>query len=1130
MVNAEMDFEFPSELLVRPLVPIGVTGLDTLNNAIHRSVWEALSGSRKQDRPPVLFKLLSPSHEFLRPKAKKTQYEMHIPKGILKRAWVHKHLTSVPAVLVIFYDLDWDDPHWEERMLECTSRVQSMRVALEGRSTRICVVLIQQKPSMPSDEDPLAADRASALMLSADLNQKSLFILPNVNNINGFTARLEKAFFELSTSYYSHEVRSIKSHREHLNKKTHYYLFVRHHFKMAFFSELKGDLHAAHTLYLEAYNNLFDVRWSDTNEFEIKTCAGFIAYKICRALFLLNKPKEAISHFKAHIEHYRTKMGHPQLLFQHYAWLSKQYSMFGDLYAEMVHVHGIAAAQTQHPGFYYQLAAKHAINRKDIALQLCPEDITYPSQDPLENTNQLEFFGQRAWRACKLSVEPLDPDTERLGVQAIQFIERKQIKHSVIIIGLLGNAITQFKTYRCPRMRRQLVVKMADEYYAAKDYGKALTLLTHMLWDYRIEKWLLIFDKLLSTALSCAYLTASPSDYVSLTIEALARLPQPQRLLSNLKSISQGGVPEPEPVITDSLDLASAAEAWAASVSSLKNKDPTAYHPITVDMTNVFSPIHCKATVSEALHNSVVILVHLRSELVDEIKIANVSACLGLSSSTCETKAIEPGPYTLSPDVILSFTCKVQPQIQDVAKPVQIVSVLVLIGSPEGREIILKFTGLPQDHSYPHPELLHFRCKTGNECVDKFSSLETVVTKEIARRQPRCDLLVEMSEPALLSDWFPVLVTVKSRESSSIHSIKLSVTLCDQTTEQHTIICEKVGSELMSLPLMYNHDSLDAGKEFSYNFLVKSTAVGERQFNVQVTYIVEGDECLLEKVVRFNVVEVFELTTKFMNKKFDILSNVYSRETFLVQAKITSLSPWPVIIESTSFSLGDNVEFETDYTCSLSGSLLVKNAVGLCVACLKTDKPSDKAVKLASLTINWSRKTDGDETASVNTMTVDCVTSIEDTPVTVSLEPPVCSHEQPLEPNANALQPSKSCLHLHHRVRVAFPVVYKLTNHTSFLLSFRLNMEASEAFMFSGHKQVIINLLPESTSSLHYVLCPLVAGPVVLPRLRLSPLTPAISHALITHILDRMLPTALYILPPIKQLNQEETKVPTITL
>lgn len=48
----------------------------------------------------------------------------------------------------------------------------------------------------------------------------------------------------------------------------------------------------------------------------------------------------------------------------------------------------------------------------------------YPEPDPLVGWDRLEFYGQRAWRPCKLSAEPLDPDMERLGILALQFVER----------------------------------------------------------------------------------------------------------------------------------------------------------------------------------------------------------------------------------------------------------------------------------------------------------------------------------------------------------------------------------------------------------------------------------------------------------------------------------------------------------------------------------------------------------------------------------------------------------------------------------------------------------------------------------------------------------------------------------
>lgn len=55
----------------------------------------------------------------------------------------------------------------------------------------------------------------------------------------------------------------------------------------------------------------------------------------------------------------------------------------------------------------------------------------YPEPDPLVGMDQLEFYGQRAWRPGKLSAEPPDPSKEKLGIQALQYQEKHQVHHEV---------------------------------------------------------------------------------------------------------------------------------------------------------------------------------------------------------------------------------------------------------------------------------------------------------------------------------------------------------------------------------------------------------------------------------------------------------------------------------------------------------------------------------------------------------------------------------------------------------------------------------------------------------------------------------------------------------------------------
>lgn len=125
--NTTDEFDLPLELYAKPLALVGLSGLDTINNAVHKAIWETFNNNRKIERCSISFKLIDNAHEFPVVKPKRNSYEWYIPKGILKKNWINKYLHEIPAVMVIFYDLDWNDSQWNEKMIECASRVQSMR-------------------------------------------------------------------------------------------------------------------------------------------------------------------------------------------------------------------------------------------------------------------------------------------------------------------------------------------------------------------------------------------------------------------------------------------------------------------------------------------------------------------------------------------------------------------------------------------------------------------------------------------------------------------------------------------------------------------------------------------------------------------------------------------------------------------------------------------------------------------------------------------------------------------------------------------------------------------------------------------------------------------------------------------
>lgn len=70
-------------------------------------------------------------------KPKRQSYEWYHPKGILKRNWVPKHLHILPAVIVVFEDLEWNDMQWVEKQQHCVQTIQTLRKSIQVGSLEI---------------------------------------------------------------------------------------------------------------------------------------------------------------------------------------------------------------------------------------------------------------------------------------------------------------------------------------------------------------------------------------------------------------------------------------------------------------------------------------------------------------------------------------------------------------------------------------------------------------------------------------------------------------------------------------------------------------------------------------------------------------------------------------------------------------------------------------------------------------------------------------------------------------------------------------------------------------------------------------------------------------------------------
>ncbi|XP_058459958.1 trafficking protein particle complex subunit 11 isoform X2 [Malaya genurostris] len=634
----------PSELVTTAQPLVGLSGLDVQRNTIHKTIWDAFNNGKKPESESIQYKLLPTNYEFPVSKPKHQSYEWYHPKGILKRNWMLKHLHVLPAVVVLFQDLEWNDPQWSEKQLQCASIIQSLKNSLQGRNTRLAVILLQKGTAVPQGEDMLASERAAHLTGTCDITAKMLFVLPHNDHLMGHISRLHSAFLELAQSYYTQMMKQIRLHRDQLTD-SHQILKIRHQFKQGFISELKLDQSNALRHYRQTYANLDEIRIIDTNCLEIKTVAGFVNYKICRLFFKLNAPKDSISHFKNHINKYRNRAGFKELLFEHYAWLSVQYSAFGELFCDAVK-NGLAPLQTQHPGIYFHKAAEYIGKRKETFLQcsaLAPTS-DGPSgvvgQNLSVNSNSAlysDFFGIRGTKTG-------EPVSEQHIICLVQDME-KAYNHSATIITLLGQAMAQYKVYKCLRFRKKLAIDMAEEYLKCGDYSKALTLYSLMLSDYRVDKWYTIFTEVLLKTLRSAYLSASVPDFVACSIEALSpriAMEKADRILilENLWKVFHNVSPVSSSQIAPEL-----CTSWHTALTSFNT-------PIKLDLDRLNDLLECKISFEkrqirndEKLH----LQLYVRSIVEVPLKLKNFSVLLtDLKSSSVRVPATEYCEYVPS--------------------------------------------------------------------------------------------------------------------------------------------------------------------------------------------------------------------------------------------------------------------------------------------------------------------------------------------------------------------------------------------------------------------------------------------------------------------------------------------------
>ncbi|KAG6460755.1 hypothetical protein O3G_MSEX012193 [Manduca sexta] len=1091
--------EFPPEIILKPLALVGLSGLDAINNAVHKEIWDAFSNNRRADRTPVRFKLLNNTFEFPVVKPKRNSYEWYIPKGILKKNWVHKRVSLIPAVVVIFYDMDWNDPQWNEKIIECASKVQSIRAAVEGHTTRVAVVVIQSRQSPPPSEYMLGAERAQALCAACEIQSKSLFVLPHSDHLMGYIIRLENAFYDIAQNYYHHETKNIKQHRDHLNKTTHQYLFVRHQFKLGYLNELKQDMSTAHKHYMHAYNNLLETRTVDTNIHEVRTVAGYINYKLCKLLFALNLPRDAIAQLKSHIERYKNRIGSTELLFEHYAWIARQYSAFGELFDEAIRA-GLPAIQSQHPGFYYQYAAQFTVKRRQAMRSVCSEALQYPPPpDPLEGI--VEFYGQRPWRPGRLSADPHDPQKEQAAILALQYNER-MFNHSTMIINFLGCAISQFKTFHSPRMRKQLVVEMANEYFYSADYGKALTLLTHMLWDYRREKWWFLASHVLNRALQCAYLSAKIQDYLQLSIEALSKYIQvpnndKDRIFRNIMSVLNMNIPAAEPDLP-ATSQSKALELWQMSIE----KEPL---NVSVDMINISSFLEVKPKFKQAryrMDEMIDVEVYVRLSYTTTLEVKKSFITISSHTETIEIPITDEGSASifLQGGKVKQFLCQFKPNPHDNGSELHIKNVSFVLDADRKRKITLNFKMDESKLSDTtiHPELLHFIMSPKADY--EFDCIVPLTVANVTSRESKLSIVITNASPALQGEWFPTTFTVTNNEESPINNFKIALSLLsspDNPNPDSVTELSLIEGTPQAQPIKLSLDTIGKLANYSNKFYLKTNRTATTTVQIKVSYIIDLPEiakleCTKDFTTKITVIKPFEVSTNFVAMNFRPISKCFVDDPFIVMPQIKILSPWDLFIIDTELEVSEcfrNTDEEKSLSC-ISNLEVAEKHVACDAVCIKAKyKPKDIPTRVGLYNIKWRRKSNEEGSCVMSTTALSGL-SIEECPIAVDVDYPAVVQQL-----------------------TSVPLRCILRGKSTNPIKLSIAVEGTDAYMFSGYKKMSVTVPPRDTVELCYNIHPLVAGNTTPPRLKATVLGENSCQEVVNEMFDKIFPQNIFVMP-----------------
>ncbi|KAI9492284.1 Gryzun, putative trafficking through golgi-domain-containing protein [Zychaea mexicana] len=1079
---------------------------------------------------------LPPPHSNLSPLSHESP--LH-PDGFMTPLWVKKQLET-PSVVVGFYDLwDWSqepgsqprpkretgplashvliDPTEREKDTTLAHEINDRRKYFQDKGIKFAATMILKRQQT---DDPAVEERLVWIRKQSGMdNRHSFFVIgPGTqHDVQEFVNSLYRALHEPAVHYYSNRIKKARKKRSKLpspsmspripdtNEPQPLSIqgwMLRYDYKTGLFQEIRHDIEGAIKSYESAYTLVGDMlapkssitpgqtglpirskRWE-----EARMLVDCISIKICSFYLYMNDPSGALSQLNGHlhmIQSYASVWGTGEQSFEYWAWLSKQYRIFGDL-IETAAQHGfkipiptaymaapgspnashplmsgggassIAGCNPgsilQHPGFYYHLAAMCCAERRRRFLEA--DSATGGDSNEPQAT---------AWETL--------------------LANERQIDHSGLTIELLTKSYEQFKKYRNGRMTLYLAAEIAGTYYEAGKFEMALKFFEPIGKTYRKENWNMILTSILRWSLRCAKELKSWERALECLVELMSSdLPMSEQKRQDIQTElfdvlhrqqqeneETPTIPRALAIQMDQINPMLSCHIQFKTRASFVNTP--VYYQVALKTGKTSPPAPFRLNSMRILFNdSQYNMLLMDSNSDDDCGLASavrVDCCHDLKPQT-------EGEYAgwLSKEADLRVTKNQTKAFEGCIKPkesgeLKIVGVCLDIKSPQWH-VSLNYD---MDHPIEVNKNLSRRkwleaSKDG--ASPKFTFLdgsgEFNIIK-ISQRHPRVKLIAGHDAQALLDEHFEFNVTIQNQEQDAIDA-KLLVELKDTAGQDSN-----------------NKDTRESVAEVAFD------RIESGQSATKPVYIHAGD---------MPGIRVVSLTARYRSADGKDQQQEQSESQFIEKRELLRI-PFRSPFESNFklYAHSDKLSFTTSSPdLGKTEKWLINTSIRCCsVSDLEIERLELKQeVCQLLLRASWTAghvcdtnylfrmatkdMTEPQPTIPVGSIIIHWRRSGQDSPYsqTAMPMPTLEFRRQSLSVVADA----PDDIH----VGEPFRLTYTVYNPTVHLAEYTASVELSDAFVYSGLKILKDRVLPLSHTSYNYTCYPLLAGKVRLPRLK----------------------------------------------